>query len=114
MALGFANLYCPKVVEVDGCIFISEFYNGNINSLKKRYDNKKDIEMFVNSWSLTSLLSYNEKLDYSVDYIDEFGKAIQYFWQMRMNFLFPNKKITVEIGEGIIGEEGLSVTVYQS
>ena len=34
MAIGFASLFCPEIIEVDNCIFISEFYNGNIDELK--------------------------------------------------------------------------------
>jgi hypothetical protein len=113
MAIGFASLYCPEVIEIDDCIFIAEFYNGNIDRLKAQYKSRKEIEIFVNSWSLTSLLSNNEKINYNVDYIDEFAKAIQYFWQMRIKELFPNRKVIVEIGEGIMGESGLAVTVYQ-
>jgi len=45
--------------------------------------------------------------------IDEFAKAIQYFWQMRLNELFPDRDVVVEIGEDIMGEEGLVVVVYQ-
>lgn len=113
MAIGFAVLFCPEIIEVDGCIFISEFYNDNIQELKSTYKTVREIEMFVNSWSLTSLLKNNDNIDYSVDYIDEFAKAIQYFWQMRLNTLFPDKNIVVEIGEGIMGEEGVVVTLYQ-
>ena len=112
-AIGFASLYCPEVIEIDGCIFIAEFYNGNIDSLKKQYQNRKDIEMFVNSWSLETLLADNEKLNYDINYIHEFAKAIKYFWGLRMKTLFPDRKIMVEIGEEIMGEIGLSVTLYQ-
>lgn len=113
MAIGFASLFCPEIIEVDNCIFISEFYNGNIDELKKYYNNTKDIEMFVNSWSLQSLIKDCESLDHSVNYIDEFAKAIQYFWQIRVNLLFPNRNVIVEIGNEIMGEEGLAVTLYQ-
>lgn len=113
MAIGFASLFCPEIIEVDNCIFISEFYNGNIDELKKNYNNTRDIEMFVNSWSLQSLIKDCESLDYSVNYIDEFAKAIQYFWQIRVNLLFPNRNVIVEIGNEIMGEEGLAVTLYQ-
>lgn len=112
-AIGFATLYCPEIIEVEDCIFISEFYNGNIESLKAWLKSRKEIELFVNSWSLTGLLMDNDELDYNINYIDEFGKAIQYFWQMRVNHLFPDKKICVEIGEAIMGEIGLTVTLYQ-
>lgn len=113
MAIGFAGLFCPEVVEDDGCILISEFYNGNMEELKEQYKSRKEIEIFVNSWSLTSLLKDVDGLDYSINYIDEFAKAIQYFWQLRFNLLFPNRDIVVEIGENIMGEDGVSVTVYQ-
>jgi len=113
MAIGLASLYCPEVVEVDGCIFIAEFYNGNIESLREWLKNTRDIEMFVNSWSLTELLAYDEKLDYHINYIDEFARAIQYFWQLRMNHLFPDRNVVVEIGDNIMGEAGVTVVVYQ-
>ena len=113
MAIGFASLYCPEVIEVEGYIFIAEFYNGDIDELKRHYADRKEIEMFVNSWSLTSLLADCEKINYNINYIDEFAKAIQYYWQLRMRDLFPGRNLIVEIGENIMGEEGLSVTVYQ-
>ena len=113
MAIGFAALFCPEIVEVEGCIFISEFYNDNLQELKSTYKTVREIERFVNSWSLTSLLKDNEVIDYSVDYIDEFARAIQYFWQIRLNALFPDRNIVVEIGEGLMGEEGVAVTLYQ-
>ena len=81
--------------------------------LRKLYKNTKDIEMFVNSWSLQSLVKECDVINSSDDYIEEFAKAIQYFWQLRVNSLFPSRDIVVEIGEEIMGEEGLTVTLYQ-
>ena len=107
------NLFCPEIIEVDGCIFISEFYNNDIESLKEYYKSKKEIEIFVNSWSLVSLLKDCNQLDYSINYIDEFAKAIQYFWQLRINSLFADRKVVVEISDGTMGEKGASVTIYQ-
>lgn len=113
-AISFAKLFCPDVIEVEDCVFIAEFYNGNMEELRKSYSTSKEIEMFVNSWSLTALLATNDTLDYNIPYIDEFAKAIQYFWGMRLKDLFPDKNMVVEIGEGIMGEEGIAVTVYQN
>lgn len=112
-AIGFAALFCPEIIEVDGCIFISEFYHDNIQELRSIYKTVREIEMFVNSWSLTSLLKDNDSIDYSVNYVDEFARAIQYFWQMRLNALFPDRNVVVEIGDGIMGEEGVAITLYQ-
>ena len=112
-ALGFAGLYCPELIEVEGCVFIAEFYNDNIESLKAQYSDRKDIEMFVNSWSLETLLVENSALDYRIDYIGEFAKAIQYFWEVRVKEVFPDRNISVIIGEEIGGEIGLTVTLFQ-
>jgi len=112
-AVALAALFCPEFVEDDGCIFISEFYNGNVENLRKYHGSNKEVEKFVNSWTLGHLLRTNDDLDYEVGYIDEFAKAVQYFWQMRLNELFPDRDVVVEIGEDIMGEEGLVVVVYQ-
>ncbi len=113
--LAIANLLCPEVVEINDCIFISEFYNGNIDSLEEQYHgDKKKMEMFVNSWSLADffLLASNE-LVHKDEIIMEFGKVIKYFWQLRFKELFPKRNIIVEVRDGIMGERGLTVTVYQ-
>jgi hypothetical protein len=113
-----ANLLCPEVIEIKGYIFISEFWKGNaadIPSLEKRFNyNRKEIEMYVNSWSLVDLLFSKEDESVTGELINEFGKILLYFWELRFNVLFPEKKIKVELGEGIMGENGLTITVYQN
>jgi len=113
--LAVASVLCPEVVEVKGYVFISEFYNGNIDNLEEQYNhNKKDIEMFVNSWSLADFfLQSSDESVHKDEIIEEFGKVIKYFWQLRMKELFPDKKIVVELGDEIMGERGLTITVYQ-
>ncbi|WP_027628241.1 hypothetical protein [Ruminiclostridium cellobioparum] len=70
--------------------------------------------MFVNSWSLADFFLQASNESVHVDkIIQEFGKVIQYFWQRRLKEIFPAKKVTVEIGDEIMGENGLTVTVYQ-
>lgn len=113
--ISVANLLCPEIIEVKGYIFISEFYNGNIDSLEKQFNcDRKKIEMFVNSWSLADFFLQASNESVHVDkIIQEFGKVIQYFWQRRLKEIFPAKKVTVEIDDEIMGENGLTVTVYQ-
>ena len=111
MAIGFAALFCPAFVEIENCVFIKEFYNDNIEELKKYYHSTKEIELFVNSWAVSELLHYDSEC--SNDKTLEFAKILQYFWQMRVNEVFPNKNIMVEIGNDIMGEEGITITMYQ-
>lgn len=112
-ALGFANLFCPAVVEEDGCILIAEFYRGGVSELRRSGKTTREIERFINSWSLASLLKSTPEQSVSDADLKAFARAVQYFWQLRMRTLFPQKDIVVEIAEGIMGEEGLAVTVYQ-
>ncbi len=113
--LAVASVFCPEIIEVKDYIFISEFYNNNIDSLEETYGkDKRKIEMFVNSWSLTDFfLQGNEELMNLDDLIEEFGKVIKYFWTIRFKELFPDKNIIVKTGFEILGESGLTVTVYQ-
>ena len=68
----------------------------------------------MNSWSLADFfLQASDESVHSDRMIEEFGKVIQYYWQRRLNELFPQKNIIVEIGDEIMGENGLTVTVYQ-
>ena len=41
------------------------------------------------------------------------GKALVYFWKKRVDELFPNRNIVVEMGMELFGESGLSITLYE-
>lgn len=114
--LAVAKLLCPDFIEVDSCIFVSEFYNGNLEKLVDRFDgDKKQIEMFVNSWALGDFFAgaYNESVE-DEHIIMEFGKTLAYFWGRRVLEIFPERNIKIEIGEGIMGESGITITMYQA
>lgn len=112
--LASASVFCPEVVEVNDCVFISEFYNGNIESLEQRYGgDKKQIEMFVNSWSLADFFLLDDPSVHVDETLEAFGETLCYFWRMRFRELFPERKIVVELGDAIMGEWGLTITVYQ-
>lgn len=40
--LSVVSVLFPKIVEVNGCYFIAEFYNGNIESLENEFSNDKE------------------------------------------------------------------------
>lgn len=64
-----------------------------------------DASFFVGD---SSELMDNEKV------IQQFGKAVAYFWKCRVKELFPEKEIIVELGNDLMGEFGLCVTMYQA
>ena len=117
-----AYLFCPQIIQVKDYIFIKQFWNCNaeksishIRRLEEQYGNdKKSIEMSVNTWSIgdffigdSSELMDNEKL------IQQFGDAIVYFWKIRVKELFPERKIVVELGNNLVGDFGLCITMYE-
>lgn len=114
--LSVASVLFPEIIEIDGCLFISEFYNGNYESLKKRFNgSRKEIELFVNSWSVGDffLLASDESLNDDV-ILDEFSSLLKYCWSTWFLQHFPERNIVVELGDSIAGESGLTITVYQS
>ena len=74
--------------------------------------------MTVNSWSVEDALSNfgvillgGERIsDAGIQYLAE---AMAYFWRLRCAALFPDRNIKVELGYDIMGEYGLTITVYQ-
>lgn len=122
IAAGF--LLCPEIIVVKGYIFIKAFWGHDdedesmiaIENLEKQYNyNKKNIEMSVNTWSIgdlfvgeTNTMMDNEKILY------QFGEILVYFWKSRLNELFPTKKINVELGNELMGEYGLCITVFEN
>ena len=113
--IAVASILCPEISEVNGYIFISEFFQNNIQRLEEQFGNdRKKIEQFVNTWSLGDffLQAYTESVE-NDKIINQFGEVLVHFWGLRMKELFPDKKIVVEIGENIMGEGGLAITLYQ-
>lgn len=117
-----AYLFCPQIIQVKDYIFIKQFWNCNekesidyINRLEEQYHNdKKAIEMSVNTWSIgdffvgdASQLMDNDEI------IVQFGNAIVYFWSSRIKALFPDRKLIVRLGNNLMGELGVCVTMYE-
>lgn len=117
-----AYLFCPDIIEVNGYIFLKEFWKCDeekslemIKILEEQYSyDKKQIEMSVNSWSLGDFfIGCNSKLLDNEKVIRQFGETLVYFWKQRMVELFPERNIIVELGNELMGEYGLCITIYE-
>lgn len=117
-----SHLFCPKIIQVKEYVFIEKFWNCNreeslerIKMLEIQYSgDKKAIEMSVNTWSIGDFfVGETDELMNNIKVLEEFGKAICYFWGQRARELFPNKNIIVELGENLMGELGLCITMYE-
>lgn len=117
-----AYLYCPQIIQVKDYIFIKQFWNCSVEEsmerirrLEEQYGcDKRSIEMSVNTWSIgdffigdPSEFMDNEKL------IRQFGDAVVYFWKIRVKELLPEREIIVELGNDLMGEFGLCITMYE-
>ena len=117
-----AYLFCPQFIQIKDYIFIKQFWNCNIEEsincidrLERQYHNdKKAIEMSVNTWSIGDFFvgDSGELMD-NDDIVIQFGKVIVYFWENRVKDLFPDRKIVVKLGNDLMGELGLCVTMYE-
>ncbi|MEK4978176.1 hypothetical protein [Bacillus sp. FSL K6-6540] len=114
--ISVASVLWPEIVEVNDYIFISEFYNNNIENLEVQFNkNRKQIEQFVNSWSLYDFffLSVNESIN-NEKILMEFGNILKFFWELRLKELYKEREVVVEIGNNIMGENGMTITMYQA
>ena len=69
--------------------------------------------MSVNTYTLCDFfLGDNEQIN-SENVLTEFGKALVYFWKKRVDELFPNRNIIVEMGMELFEEFGLCITLYE-
>lgn len=117
-----AYLFCPQIIQVKNYIFIEQFWNcngedsfGRISRLEEQYhNNKKAIEMSVNTWSIGDFFvgEYGKIMD-NDKIIIQFANAIVYFWKRRIKELFPDRKIVVKLDNDLMGEFGLCVTMYE-
>lgn len=119
--LAIANIFCPDIIEVDNYIFLADMFEERdedakekIRTLEEQFNTKEDIEKWVNSKSVGEFFIGQESLSLNNNNIlNQFCNTIKFFWENRLKELFPERKVMVEIGNEIMGELGLSITMYQ-
>ena len=120
--ISVAYVLCPNIIEVDGYVFISDFYKAThhealdkLRRLELQFNgDKKQIEQWVNSWSFGDFFigKYCSSME-NEEIMTQFGDILVFYWLRRVKELFPNRNIVVEYGEAIMGESGLTITLYQ-
>ncbi|WP_454948129.1 hypothetical protein [Capnocytophaga leadbetteri] len=90
------KLLFPETIEIENSILLKENYNYFLyESLKKRYNNSKEIESEINKIYLYDLFAH------CTDVIDDklfknIGEFIQFSWDIYFKYKFPNKNIVIE------------------
>lgn len=121
--LSIMYVLSPDMIEINGYAFVADlFFQGEkinveetIKILEERFNyDKKSIEQFVNSMSLGEFFlgTYTKSVD-DENLFNEFVKAIVYYWKRRAKEAFPNKNMIIEVGNEIMGELGLTITMYE-
>ncbi|WP_192604384.1 hypothetical protein [Bacillus sp. OAE603] len=120
--LSIAYTLCPDIVEINGYIFISELFDAEgeeafekVKRLEKQFNGEKPkIEQWVNSRSIGDFFigSYTKSME-NHKIIDEFAKVLVSYWTRRVRELFPNRNFVVETGHEMMGELGLTLTMYE-
>ncbi len=110
-ALAFAKLYCPEIVEIEGCCFLKDKFNSQIYESWKQEckGNKKNLEMMVNLYQISDFFEIN-KTDNEKEKIIALGNILKFFWTTSFEKMYPNKTLKVEIYEE--SDEELFITVY--
>lgn len=120
--ISISYLLCPDFIQVGDYIFVSAFFEEvgeeavkKVQKLEERFSkDKKLIEQWVNSWSIEDLFINCKDESYKDEsLIMQFCEVLIYNWQQRLKELFPHKNVIVEIGNEIMGEFGLAITVYE-
>lgn len=120
--LSIAYTLCPDIIEINGYVFIADLFNAEgteafekLRRLEEQFSgNKTQIEQWVNSKSLGEFFigCYTESME-NEKIISEFAKVMTRFWDRRVKELFPDRNIIVKVGNEIMGELGLTITMYE-
>lgn len=117
-----AYFFSPDIIQFKGYILLKDLwgreekdYEQSIIDLQKQYANdKRMIEMHINTCSIgdffvgsNNILMDDEKI------LEQFGKTLVYYWGKRAKELFPDKNIIVTLGNNLMGEYGLCITMYE-
>lgn len=120
--LSIAYVLCPDIIVVEDYIFLGDLFEergedaiDEIRRLEKQFNYcKRDIERYVNSRSFGDFFLGKDTPSMNNDILlKQFGDILIYNWTRRLKELFPSRNIRVEVDQEIMGELGLSITMYE-
>ena len=117
--LAAAQLFSPEFTEIGGCVFVTGFLHPDFDETDFRAleaqhrGDRTAMERWFNAWSIGALF-LNAPQDYLEDeaLLAQFAECLADFWRARLRTVFPDREMTVELGEELEGEAGLCITVY--
>ena len=122
--LAAGNLFCPELIIIDDFVFIKQFWKyeneeesmKSLNILKTQFNNnKKEIEIFVNSCPIGELFlgKKSDEMD-DEDILNQFGNMLCFFWKERLKMVFPNRIFIVSLINDFDGEIGSCIVLYEN
>jgi hypothetical protein len=114
--ISVAGVLMPEIIEVEGCIFLSENYPMLKEQLKTRFgDDKKTLERYTNLLNLSEFyLMAADDLSLDESWQFKHGEIIKAFWEKYLNYLFPQIEFEFELTKnGLFDEHGVCLTFSQ-
>ncbi|MFF4502353.1 hypothetical protein [Streptomyces sp. NPDC001401] len=116
--LAAAWLFCPETVEYRGCVFLKENFSQDTvdNWFTSLGDNRQRIEAVVNQvrlWDVFINASRTDR-DRLGEELPQLALALGECWQGVLSARYPDREITVEVGDEEDGSYGPTVTFWTS
>jgi hypothetical protein len=115
----YLKICWPDFVEFDDCVFRAEEFASSLYAqfLEQFGGDKSAVECFLNHCHIQDLFAYyfDPEKDGSRELVRYVGRQLRELWQAKLNYQFPNRKITVEFNDSDDVEKVIDyqITFYQ-
>jgi hypothetical protein len=115
LAVAFATLFWPKVVDVDGCILLAEHYNPhNFAHWKVQLaGNCQEIERVINHVHVYDLFTHSGTSGTALEALEYLAQVLMRCWECNLRETFPNRRFVLAYATEP-EEYGPTITFFQA
>lgn len=114
MALAFSRFFYAELIEVEGCIFLKDYFSSERYSQWKSVckNDKVSIEKAMNTYAIEDFFHINTDYDDKniTEQINELAKILKFFWELSIKQQLPDRRIITKVYNE---EEILYITVFE-
>jgi hypothetical protein len=113
--LACAALFSPEFVEHDGAIFLSSNIENDVFNISTRFgSSKKEVEQYNNLVCISEFfLQAGDEACEDDELIKKFAETLIYYWKVRLEFVYPDKRFEFMLEEELFDEDGLCLTFFE-
>jgi len=97
----YAHLFCPRFVEVDGCVVLADRYDPENWSNWRETLSPEHAARMINHTHVEDMFGSRGFHDLT-KYEDEMGELLAYFWKQAVDRQFPDAGVRVWYDDGIV------------